>query len=138
MRRLLAHSLCLLLLCPGCSFWAVRGPSPDLRGGGECTTSAAVPVIDGVLAAGLAGLGIAALSEETPPCSPSAWFCWDLSGAAHGAGIGLIALAALETAAAIQGGVKVGQCNETRSAATRPVVQAAPGLDLRRVASVRP
>lgn len=124
-------SLCLLLLCPGCSFWAVRGPSPDLPGGGECTTSAAVPVVDGVLAAGLAGLGIAALAEGKPDCSSSTWFCWDLSPAAHGAGAVLIALAAVETAASVSGGVKVAKCREAQVVWKRPAVEAAPGLDLR-------
>ncbi len=135
MRRSLVLSL--LLLCPGCSLWAVRGPAPDLPGGGECTTSVAVPVIDGVLAAGLAGLGVAALAEGKPGCSSASWGCLDYSGAAQGAGAALIALAAVETAAAVYGGVKVARCREAHLGTLGPV-QAAPALDLRYAASVRP
>ncbi|HUM11211.1 MAG TPA: hypothetical protein VLT82_09710 [Myxococcaceae bacterium] len=134
MRRSLV--LLLLLLCPGCSFWAVRGPAPDVPGGGVCTTSAAVPVIDGVFAAGLAGLGVAALAEGKPACSSGSWVCLDYSGAAQGAGAALIALAAVETAAAVYGGSKVARCREAHQGGVGPV-QAAPGLDLRYAASVR-
>jgi len=134
MRRSLVLSL--LLLCPGCSFWAVRGPAPEEPGGGECTTSVAVPVIDGVLAAGLAGLGIAALADKKPSCSGATGFCLDFSGVETGAGAGLIALAALEAAAAVHGGVKVARCREAHEEAIGPV-QAAPFLDLRYAASIR-
>jgi len=84
-------------------------------------------VVDGVLAAGTAGLGIAALGDSG-----------DFSGASHGAGAVLLAVAAVETIAAVYGGSKVGQCQRARvevpprTAAARP----APGLDLRAANSV--
>ena len=125
MRRTLM--LCLLLLCPGCSFWAVRGPAPEAPAGGDCTTSVAAPVVDGVLAAGTAGLGIAALGDSG-----------DFSGASHGAGAVLLAVAAVETIAAVYGGSKVGQCQRARVEVPPRTAAArwAPGLDLRAANSV--
>ena len=123
--------LCLLLLAPGCSFWAVRGPDRNVARGGDCTTSVAAPVVDGVFAAGLLGLGIAGVSDQKPDCS--GWGCLDFSSAAHGAGWGFIGLAVVETAAMAYGAVNVARCKDVRaSVELPPTVSAAPGLDLRR------
>ena len=123
--------LCLLVLAPGCSFWAVRGPERSVAGGGKCTTSVAAPVVDGVLAAGLLGLGIAGVNDPKPDCS--GWACLDFSSAAHGAGWGFIGLAVVETAAMAYGAVNVARCKDVKaSVESPPTVSAAPGLDLRR------
>ena len=132
MRRTLLVSL-VLLLAPGCSFWAVRGPTPGIEGGGNCPSSLAVPVIDSVLAAGMLGLGAVAMAEQKPTCHSYDFVCLDMSGVSHEAGVVLLGLAALETAAAVYGGVKAGQCQRAKAEAEwqlRPV-RPAPALDLR-------
>src|SRR5262249_5978503 len=85
--------LLLLLLAPGCSFWAVRGPE---RVGADCTSSVAAPVVDGVLAAAALTSGVLALNA--PSCQPTGpWSCLlDLTGAEHGAGAVLLGVGVLE------------------------------------------
>src|SRR5215813_11871062 len=121
MRRSLI--LCLLLLAPGCSFWAVRGPE---RMGGDCTSSVAAPVVDGVLAATAFTSGVVALNA--PSCQATGgWSCFmDLSGAAHGAGTVLIGVGVLEAAAATYGGIKVAACHEVKARMSIPASQLRP------------
>jgi hypothetical protein len=134
MRCSLCRSICVLLpllLLPGCSFWAVRGPDRSVRGGGNCTTSPAAPVLDGVIGAGFVGMGIA--GAGSPSCSG----CWvDLSSAAHGAGAGLIALGVIEAAAATVGAIRAGACAEAKKELLTPPsrIEAAPSLDLSKTA----
>ena len=122
--------LCLLLLgLPGCSFWAVRGPNPSVIGGGDCSTSPAAPIVDGVLGATFIGFGVAGAS--TPSCSGACFL--DLTPAVQGAGAGLIAAGVLEAAAATYGAVQTTQCRQAKtellaSPVSRPVP--APSLHL--------
>ena len=116
----------VLILSPACSFWAVRGPDHSL-GGGNCTTSVAAPVVDGVLAAGFVGLGVAGLSDRG--CTGQAW-CFDFTGVSHGVGAGSLAVAAVETAAVVYGSVKIQQCREAKKELIMPAAvpgQPAPG-----------
>jgi hypothetical protein len=131
--RLFVFCLLVPFLLPGCSFWAVRGPDSSVRGGGNCTSSVAAPVVDGVIAAGFLGLGVSAAG--TPSCTG----CWvDLSGTARGAGAGLIALAVLEAAAATYGGIKAGACREAKKELSMPVAQLEPASALQPGASEKP
>src|SRR5262249_16099698 len=131
MRRSLL--LCLLLLAPGCSFWAVRGPDRSVAGGGQCTTSVAAPVVDGILAAGLLGGGIAGVSQTKPNCSPGVFGCVDFSGAAQEAWGAASAFGAVEAIAAVYGAMNVASCNDAKASVEVPrAVNPAPGLDLRR------
>lgn len=128
---------CVSLPGTGCSFWAVRGPASGLRGGGDCTSSVAAPVIDAVLAAGLAATGALAVSQQKPNCRTEA-ICVDFSGVSHEAGVVLLGLAAVEGAAVISGGVKAGQCLRARAEVEKSwgSVRPAPSLDLRQAASI--
>lgn len=115
MRRSLLVSLCLLLV-PGCSFWAVRGADPLVTGGGDCTTSVAVPVLDGVLAAGLVGLGTASMAagaKEDP---------WGFNKMYQGMAAGLLVLGVAETVSTIVGAKKVSSCHDARKHAPPPGV----------------
>jgi hypothetical protein len=108
-----------LLVLPGCSFWAVRGPDSRVRGGGECTTSPVAPVVDGIFAAAALGTGIAAVGTQScdprAPSSGSFGPCFiDLSGAAHGAGAGLMAVSVIEAVATTYGAVKVAACRKAK------------------------
>jgi hypothetical protein len=122
--------LCLLLLgVPGCSFWAVRGANPSVTGGGDCSTSPAAPIVDGVLAGTFVGFGVAGVN--TAGCSGACWL--DMSGAAHGAGAGLIAVGVIEAAAATYGAVKISQCRQAKKELLAPPVSRpvpAPSLHL--------
>jgi len=103
--------LCLQLLClPGCSFWAVRGPDRSVVGGGDCSTSAVAPVIDGILAASFFGVGVAGATTES--CTGNCWL--DFSGVEQGAGWGLMAVGLIEAAAATYGAVKISECHEAK------------------------
>ena len=115
--------LCLLLLVPGCSFWAVRGPE---RVGSDCTSSVAAPVIDGVLAATAFTSGAVALNA--PSCQQTGpWACFmDLTPAEHGAGAVLIGVGVLEAAAATYGGIKVAACHEMKARMAIPASQLRP------------
>jgi hypothetical protein len=131
MRRLALIAL-VLVLGPGCSFWAVRGPDWSKPAGGDCTTSAVAPVVDGILAAGFVGVGVAALSEKSG-CGGSSSFCFDYSSISQGAGAAFIALGAIETAAMLYGSVKAAECGRARKELGLPVaarVQPAPALSL--------
>ena len=127
---------CVALPGTGCSFWAVRGPTSGVRGGGDCTSSVAAPVVDAVLAAGLAATGALAVSQQKPTCRTDS-ICVDYSGLSHEAGVVLLGLAAVESAAVISGGVKAGQCLRARTEVEKPwgSVRPAPSLDLRQAAS---
>ncbi|HET6980957.1 MAG TPA: hypothetical protein VFI53_02395 [Myxococcaceae bacterium] len=119
--------LCLLLLgLPGCSFWAVRRPDRSVAGGGDCSTSAVAPVVDGVLAASFIGLGAAgAATKSCSGTSNGTAFgfgpCFlDFSGVEQGAGVGLIALGVLEAAAATYGAVQVSACHQAKKVLETP------------------
>jgi hypothetical protein len=116
--------LCLLLLAPGCSFWAVRGP--ERAPGGDCTSSVAAPVVDGLLAA--AAFTGGALAVSAPACkSTGPWSCFmDLTPEEHGAGAVLIGLGVLEAAAATYGGIKVAACHEVKARLAIPASQLRP------------
>ena len=121
----------VLLVLPGCSFWAVRGPDLRVRGGGDCTTSVAAPVVDGIFAAGAIAGG--AYAVNTPPCDPrgpsSGFFgpCFfDMTPAVHGAGRFLIGLAVLEAVASTYGGFKVAACHEAKAEAQLPFTRGKP------------
>jgi len=128
---------CVALPGTGCSFWAVRAPASGARGGGDCTSSVAAPVIDAVLAAGLAATGALAVSQQKPNCRTDS-LCVDLSGVSHEAGVVLLGLAAVESAAVISGGVKAGQCLRAKTEIEKSwgSVRPAPSLDLRQAASI--
>jgi hypothetical protein len=110
----------------GCSFWAVRGPDHNAARGGDCTSSVAAPVVDGVLAA--AALTGGALAANAPSCqSTGPWSCFlDLTPAEHGAGVALIGLGVLEAAAATYGGIKVAACHEMKARLAIPASQLRP------------
>ena len=126
MRCSLLVSLCLLF-GPGCSFWAVRGADPLVPGGGDCTTSAAIPVLDGVLAAGFVGLGtasIAAGAKQDP---------WGFNKMYQGMAAGLLVLGVAETVGTIVGAKRVSSCHDARKHAAPSggtPVRPAPGLGL--------
>jgi len=94
-------------------------------GGGDCTTSAAVPVLDGVLAAGFVGLGTASMAagaKEDP---------WGFNKMYQGVAAGLLVLGVAETVGAIVGAKKVSSCHDARKHAApagAPPVRPAPGL----------
>jgi len=120
-----------LLVFPGCSFWAVRGPDSRVRGGGDCTTSVAAPVTDGIFAAGAIAGGAYAVSQS--PCDPRARTssllgpCFlDLTPAIHQGGAILIGFAVLEAAAATYGGLKVAACHEAKAEAQVPLTRGRP------------
>lgn len=119
MRRSLLLSL--LLLVPGCSFWAVRGPDRSAAQGGNCTSSVAAPVIDGVLAAGAFTGGV--LAASAPSC-PGCFL--DFTPAEHGSGAVLIGLGVLEAAAATYGGIRVAACHEVKARLAIPPGQLRP------------
>ena len=131
-------AVCVQLLCiPGCSFWAVRGPDRSVRGGGDCSTSVVAPVVDGVLAASLIGLGVA--GAATPSCNPQARStgfygpCFlDFSGVEQAAGGGMIALGVLEAVAASYGAIRVSACNDAKKQLGPPISRsvAAPAFHL--------
>jgi len=131
-RSLVAVLLCSILpVLPGCSFWAVRGPNARVRGGGDCTTSVAAPVTDGIFAVGAIAGGAYAASR--PPCDPrgpsNGFFgpCFiDMTPAIHGAGGFLIGFAVLEAAAAIYGGTKVAACHEAKAEVQLPLTRGKP------------
>jgi cytochrome b561 len=113
--------LCLqLFFLPGCSFWAVRGPNPSAIAGGDCSTSVAAPVVDGVLAASFIGLGAAgAAAQSCSGTSSSASFgfgpCFlDFSAAEQQAGVGLIVIGVIEAAAATYGAIQVNACHQAK------------------------
>ncbi|HVP60393.1 MAG TPA: hypothetical protein VMT11_07535 [Myxococcaceae bacterium] len=100
----------------GCSFWATRPPSRSELGGGGCTTSAAAPVVDGVLGAGFLGVGVAGASTQA--CQS----CWvDLSRGVQTAGVVAIGLGLVEAAAATYGSLQVAACREARKQLEMPV-----------------
>jgi hypothetical protein len=115
-----------LLTLPGCSFWAVRGPNPSVPGGGDCSTSAVAPVVDGVLAASFIGLGAAgAAAQSCSGTNSSSSFgfgpCFlDFSGAEQEAGVGLIVIGVIEAAAATYGAVKITACHQAKKELVAP------------------
>ena len=113
----------LLLFCPACSLWAVRGPDRSVPGGGDCTTSPAAPVIDGVLGGGLLALGAAAASS-----SKGGGGDWGSVGAgmAQGASAGAIILGVAQAAVATYGGIQVAACREAKTKLAIPASQLRP------------
>ena len=100
----------------GCSFWATRPPSASVQGGGGCTTSAAAPVVDGILGAGFLGVGVAGASAQ------SCRSCFvDFSSAYQTTGAVAIGLGLVEAAAATYGGIQVAACREARKQLETPV-----------------
>jgi hypothetical protein len=97
-----------------------------VAGGGDCSTSLAAPVVDGVLAASFIGLGAAgAATQSCSGTSRSTSFgfgpCFlDFSGVEQGAGVGLIAIGVLEAAAATYGAVQVSACHQAKKALETP------------------
>ena len=98
----------------GCSLIFTKGPQPELHPLPECTQSVAAPVTDTVLAAlsvTLLGLGVAAETESSAPCTGE--FC-SLNGIGQGAGwIGIAAGAAmgiLFTTSAVVGYQRTSAC----------------------------
>jgi hypothetical protein len=106
-----------------------------VAGGGNCSTSVAAPIVDGVLAASFVGLGVA--GAAAPSCNRQArttdFFgpCFlDFSGAERAAGAGLIALGVLEAVAATYGAAKVNACHDAKKQLEAPASRPAPALQL--------
>jgi len=88
-------------------------------GGGDCSTSAVAPVVDGVLAASFIGLGAAGTAAQScsGTSSSASWFgpCFlDFSGVEQQAGVGLIVIGVIEAAAATYGAIQVNACHQAK------------------------
>ena len=120
---------------PGCSLILTKGPQPELHPPPECTTSVAAPVVDTVLAAlsfTLLGLGVAAETESSAPCTGE--FC-SLNGIGQGSGWIAIAAGAatgiLFTTSAVVGYQRTSACRaslEPNSLLPRPRASLLPAL----------
>jgi hypothetical protein len=124
MRRRLAFALVALLAGPACS-WVTMGrpppppvePLPPVA----CTTSRAAPILDTTGATFFGGLGImtAAYGIATPVCTTGWCIGPETGGAKAGiiaAGLGLTAIAVLQTISATNGFAWASTCDDLKAA----------------------
>lgn len=109
--RLLFSAL-LVEAGPGCSLILTKGPEPELHPPPECTTSAAAPVVDTILAATAVALAVAGFASTSPSCSSNDFGC----GIGKGTGEALgVAGAALGVLFGVSAGVGYGRTSACRA-----------------------